>query len=160
VLAGVEEICDRFAALDQPLVGALQPEAASHEMPLPTLLVVTKTDLVDEGDVAVLEELYGDRFPCVRLSVKQRIGLQGIKVALWRLLQLVRVYLRIPGKSHERSEAIVLPNGSSVLDLVMKVSPEKVDHLAAVKIWGGKIQGQRVAREFELRDRDEVELSF
>jgi ribosome-interacting GTPase 1 len=160
VLAGIEDVCDRFTALDLPLVGALPDGSPDQVMPLPTLLVINKTDLVDEGEIEVLEELYHDRYTCVRCSVRQRIGVQALKLALWCLLQLVRVYLRKPGKSRERSEAMVLPAGSSVSDLVMRVSPEKAERLAAARVWGGKIQGQRVGRDFLLRDRDEVELAF
>ena len=33
------------------------------------------------------------------------------------------------------------------------------ERLAYARVWGGKIDGQRVARDFELRDRDVVELA-
>jgi len=160
VLTGLEEVCDRLAAADLPLVGALPADAAPQETPLPTVLVINKTDTVDEADVEVLEELYGERFPSVRLSVAQRRGVQGLKIALWRQLQLVRVTVRKPGRKNERVEPTILPAGSTVLDLALLLYPDKADKLASARVWGGAVQGQRVGRDFELRDRDEVELSL
>jgi ribosome-interacting GTPase 1 len=159
VLAGVEEICDRMAAVHLPLVGTLPEDSELHEMPLPTLLVITKVDAVDEGDVEVLEELYGDRFPTIRFSAVKRIGEKQLKVAVWRMLDLVRVYTKPPGKKPERRDPFVLHAGSTVTDLAGRIHGDLVDKLAYAKVWGGKIDGQRVARDFELRDRDLVELA-
>jgi ribosome-interacting GTPase 1 len=158
-LAGVEEIGDRLAAVHLPLVGALPEDADPREMPLPTLLVVTKVDAVDEGDVEVLEELYGDQYPVVRFSAEGRIGHQELKLALWRTLELVRVYTKPPGKKVERTDPFVLHLGSTVLDLAKQIHGELAGKMAYAKIWGGKIDGQKVSRDFELRDRDVVELA-
>jgi ribosome-interacting GTPase 1 len=157
-LAGVEEICDRLAAVHLPLVGELPEDVDAREMPLPTVLVITKVEKVDEGDVEVLEELYGDRFPVVRFSAQQRIGHQRLKLELWKILQLVRVYTKPPGKKLERADPFVLHCGSTVLDLTERIHRDLVKKLAYAKVWGGKIEGQKVSRDFELRDRDVVEL--
>ncbi len=159
VLSGVEELLERLSAEHVPLVGALPEQSDPHELPLPTLLVISKVDLASEDDVAVLEELYGERFPTVRFSATTRAGLQPLKAALWRLLQLVRVHVKTHGQKLERSEPLVLPNGATVIDLAGRVDPDLPEKLAYARIWGGKLEGQRVARDFELRDRDLVELA-
>ena len=156
VLAGVEEVCDRLAAVHLPLVGALPEDGDPRQMPLPTILVVTKVDAVDAGDVEVLEELYAERFPVVRFSVKERVGFQRLKLELWRMLELIRVYTKPPGKKAERSDPFVLNAGSTVLDLADLIHGEMADKLVYAKVWGGQIQGQKVAKDFELRDRDLV----
>jgi ribosome-interacting GTPase 1 len=46
-----------------------------------------------------------------------------------------------------------------VLDLAGRIHRDLVDKLAYAKVWGGKIDGQKVARDFEFRDRDVVELA-
>jgi ribosome-interacting GTPase 1 len=158
-LAGIEEICERMAAVHVPLVGELPEDADPREMPLPTLLVVTKVDSVDEGDIEVLEELYGEEYPVARFSADSRVGHQKLKLGLWRALQLVRVYTKKPGKKIDRSGPFVLHAGSTVLDLAERIHRDLVSNLAYARVWGGKIDGQRVARDFELRDRDVVELA-
>jgi len=159
VLAGVEEVADRLADVHVPLVGCLPGAGDPQDLPLLTLLVIAKADLARDQDMEVIEELYADRFPTVRLSAVSRVGLQAMKVALWKLLQLVRVYNKPSGKKAERTDPFVLPQGSTVLDLAARVHAELPDRLAFARVWGGKIEGQRVSRDFELRDRDVVELA-
>jgi ribosome-interacting GTPase 1 len=114
-LSGIEEICERMAAVRVPLVGDLPEDADPREMPLPTVLVVTKVDAVDEDDVEVLEELYGDQYPVVRFSSESRVGHQELKLRLWRTLQLVRVYTKKPGKKVDRSDPFVKNRGKKSL---------------------------------------------
>lgn len=158
-LAGVEVIRERMAAARLPLVGELPEEVDAAEMPVPTLFVITKADLVGAGDIEVLDELYGEIYRTVRFSAVKHIGHQQLRVELWRLLQLVRVYTKPPGKKAERSDPFVLNAGSTVLDLAGRIHADLPERLAYARVWGGKIDGQRVARDFELRDRDLVELA-
>jgi ribosome-interacting GTPase 1 len=127
-------------------------------MPLLTLFALNKADIVDEEDFEVLEELYGDEFPTLRLSATRRIGHQQLKLALWQMLELVRVYTKPPGKKLDRSDPFVLSVGSTVMDLAQRIHGDVADKLSYAKVWGGKIEGQKVARDFEFRDRDIVEL--
>ena len=158
-LAGVEDIRDRMTAVHLPLVGELPEDADPRDMPLPTVLVITKVDQVDEADLDVLEELYGEEFPVVRFSATKHVGHQRLRLELWRLLQLVRVYTKPPGKKIERTDPFVLHVGSTVADLAERIHRDLPQKLAYARVWGGKIEGQRVSRDFELRDRDVVELA-
>jgi ribosome-interacting GTPase 1 len=54
----------------------------------------------------------------------------------------------------------VLPLGFTVQDLAERIHRELAEGLQFARVWGGKLDGQRVARDFELRDRDVVELHF
>ena len=77
---------------------------------------------------------------------------------LWRMLQLVRVYTKPPGKPADRGAPFVMPLGSTVLDLAHEIHQDLVERLQYVRLWGGRIDGQKVARDHELADRDTVEL--
>ncbi len=159
VLEAIEVVCERLAAVHVPLVGALPEDADPRDTPLPTVLVANKADLVDPADVQVLEELYGDRFPVVSFSATERTGVQQLKVAVWRSLDLVRVYTKKPGHKPERREPFVLPRGATVEDLAARIHGDLAERLAHARVWGGTLAGQRVSRDFELRDRDVVELA-
>jgi len=154
----VEIIRERLAGVHIPLVGTLPEDADPRDTPLSTLMVVTKVDLARDADLAVLEELYGATYHLVRISTKTRVGLEPFKVALWRHLQLIRAYAKPPGKHPDRLEPFVLVQGSTVVDLAERIHRELAENLQFVRVWGGKLDGQRVARDFELRDRDVVEL--
>jgi ribosome-interacting GTPase 1 len=154
----VEVVRDRLAAAHAPLVGELPENADPRDNPLPTLMVITKADRAREEDVKVLEELYGSQFTLLRISVATHAGLEALKVAVWRHLRMIRVYSKPPGKPVDRKEPFVLPEGYTVWDLAERVHREIAEKLRFARVWGGKLEGQRVAREFELRDRDVVEL--
>lgn len=66
---------------------------------------------------AALEELYAGRFPTVRFSATTRTGIQAVKLELWRLLGVARVYTKSPGKPVDRGSPFLLPLGSTVLEL-------------------------------------------
>jgi ribosome-interacting GTPase 1 len=154
----VEVVRDRMAAEHAPLVGELPEASDPRDNPLPTLVVVTKIDRARDEDLAVLEELYCSQYPLLRISVANHSGLEALKVAVWRRLQMVRVYSKPPGKPVDRHEPFVLPQGYTVADLAERVHREVAEKLQFARVWGGKLEGQRVARDFELRDRDVVEL--
>ncbi|MBI4915385.1 MAG: TGS domain-containing protein [Acidobacteria bacterium] len=156
----VEEVRERLAAVRSPLVGALPDEVDYRDCPLETLMVITKVDRAREEDLKVLEEFYAGTFPILRISVTTHLGLEPLKVAIWRHLGLVRVYAKPPGKPVDRHDPFVLPLGFTVHDLAERIHRELAETLAFARVWGGKLDGQRVARDFELRDRDVVELHF
>ncbi len=156
----VEEVRERLAAVRIPLVGELPEESDPRDTPLETLMLVTKADRARESDLAVLDEFYAGTFPMLRVSTSTHSGLEVFKVQLWKHLGLVRVYPKPPGKPADRHEPFVLLEGHTVHDLAERVHREIAEKLAFARVWGGKLDGQRVARDFELRDRDVVELHF
>ena len=154
----VEIVRERLAAAGVPLVGELPEDADPHDTPIPALMIVTKADRARPEDLAVLGELYASAYPMAQVSVATRAGLDALKVMLWRRLQLVRAYAKPPGKPADRAEPFVLPLGTTVAEFAERVHREVAEKLQFARVWGGKLDGQRVAREFELRDRDVVEL--
>jgi len=154
----VEVVRERLAAAHAPLVGEIPENVDPRDNPLPTLMVITKADRAREEDVKVLEEIYSSQYVLLRVSVAIHAGLEALKVAVWRRLQLVRVYSKPPGKPVDRSAPFVLPVGHTVADLAERVHREIAEKMHFARVWGGKLEGQRVARDFELRDRDVVEL--
>ena len=72
---------------------------------------------------------------------------------------MARVYTKPPGKPVDRRSPFLLPLGSTVLELAVRIHQELPGRLAYARVWGGRLDGQKVARDFELRDRDVVELA-
>ena len=154
----VEVVRERLAGARAPLVGELPEDADPRDNPIVTLMVVTKADRARDDDLKVLDELYAAQYPILRISVATHAGLEALKVAVWRRLQLVRVYSKPPGKPADKSAPFVLPHGHTVADFAERVHREIAEKLQFARVWGGKLEGMRVARDFELRDRDVVEL--
>ena len=112
------------------------------------------------GDRAeVLHEFYGERLPIMRVSAERGSGLEDLRAAVWRMLHMLRVYTKAPGKKADMADPYVLPVGSTVLDLGKHVHKELAASMKSARVWGGaKFDGQYVGRDYVLQDRDVVEL--
>ncbi len=124
------------------------------------IIVCNKAELpVSDKHMAVLQKEYAGRFPIVALSNADRTGLEPLRKEFFEVLQIIRVYSKIPGNEPDMSVPFVLPEGSSVEELAGLVHKDFTRKLEFARIWGsGKFSGQRVKRGFILSDRDIVEL--
>ena len=157
----IEAVLERLAASQTELVGTLpydvDDEAIRH---VKTLLVANKIDAEGaEERLEVIRDWLGSRFPIVPVSVPGRQGLETLREAAYHLLDVLRVYTKVPGKAVDRSRPFTLPIGSNVLDLAREVHREFEETLKFARIWGqGVFDGQTVKRDHELHDSDVVEL--
>jgi hypothetical protein len=69
------------------------------------------------------------------------------------------VYSKPPGKDPDLSKPFSIPSGSTVLDLARTIHKDFVDSLKYARIWGSaRFDGQRVEKNYVLKDRDVVEF--
>jgi hypothetical protein len=129
-------------------------------VPLRTLLVGTKVDGSDSADNwEVLQELYGGRWPMLAVSVPTGHHLDRLPLALYTLLDIVRVYTKAPGKKPELDAPFTLPCGSTIVEVAASVHKDFAERLKFARIWGGeKYDGQMVQRTYEVQDGDIIEL--
>lgn len=127
---------------------------------LPTLLLANKCDLDPApGEVQVLEDLLGVRYPALATSALSGQGLNELAPLLFRALALLRVYTKAPGKAAERSKPFTVRRGQTVLDVARLVHQDIADSLKYARLWGsGSFDGQQVGPEHVVADGDLVEL--
>ena len=78
---------------------------------------------------------------------------------LWRLLAVVRVYTKQPGKPADRDRPFALLVGATVEDLAREIHRDLPEIMKFVRVWGeGRFAGQQVPRDEPLRDGDVVEI--
>lgn len=88
------------------------------------------------------------------------------KVVDWKsqifiLLNKVLVYTKKPGQSAEEKEPIALDKGATISDLANNLHKDFGKNLKFAKVWGStKFPGQRVGPEYELKNKDIVEISI
>jgi ribosome-interacting GTPase 1 len=125
-----------------------------------TLLVANKIDLPGSADrLEVVRELFGPRFSIEVISAEQGTGLEELRTALYRFLDVIRVYTRQPGKPPDLQSPFTCPAGSTVLDMAALVHRDFAQGLKSARIWGtGVYDGQTVKRDHVLHDKDIVEL--
>ena len=129
-------------------------------VPRKSILVANKMDLPKSREnLEVIRDLYQSRFPIVPVSAQTGEGLEELKHQIFRMMDVVRVYTKVPGKPPDLDVPYVVPRGSTVMDLAMTIHKEVAQKLKYARIWGlGKYDGQMVSREHVLDDRDIIEL--
>ncbi|MFO8060574.1 MAG: GTPase [Bacillota bacterium] len=123
---------------------------------LPGFMVATKDDL--PGAAEVYERYcsaYPDRRP-LRVSVRDGLGLEAVRDALWEVTGLIRVYPR------DGDGPIVLRAGSTVLDFAESIHRGLRESVQGAQVWGQWVRfpGQPVSAEHALADLDEVLLKI
>ncbi|GAB4576332.1 MAG: 50S ribosome-binding GTPase [Anaerolineae bacterium] len=127
----------------------------------PLVVLVNKVDNDSHAeDFEVLCELLGeDRCPFIPVSAVTERNLPVLKEALFKALNIIRIYSKKPGKEPNFDAPFVLKAGSTVEDFAAKVHKDFVENLKAARVWGsGVYEGQLVGRDHVLHDGDVVEL--
>jgi ribosome-interacting GTPase 1 len=125
-----------------------------------TLLVANKIDLPGASDrLEIARELFGQAFSIHVVAAEQGTGLEELRTAIYRFLNVIRVYTRQPGKPPDLQSPFTCPVGSSLLEMAALVHRDFAEGLKSARIWGtGVYDGQTVKRDHILHDKDIVEL--
>jgi ribosome-interacting GTPase 1 len=157
-----QAVIDRVGQTKTVLVGTLPANAEENSAIgyTKTLLVANKIDLPGAADrLSVVRELFGDRFPVHVVSAEHGTGLEVLRDAIYRFLNVIRVYTKQPGKPPDLTSPYTVPVGSTLLELAAHVHRDFAEHLKTARIWGtGVYDGQTVKRDHVMQDKDVVEL--
>jgi hypothetical protein len=125
-----------------------------------TLLAANKIDADPGGEnLEALEFFFGRALPILPVSAADGTGLEDLRARIFRILHVIRVYSKAPGKKAEHDSPFILKCGSTVMDIASAVHKDFSEKLAYSRLWrGAEITGQMVNRDFTLQDEDVVEL--
>lgn len=125
-----------------------------------TLLVANKIDTPGAADrLEVVRDLFGGRFAVHVISAEHGQGLEELRNAIYRFLNVIRVYTKEPGKPPDLSSPFTCPAGSTLVEMAALVHRDFAEKLKSARIWGtGVYDGQSVSRDHVLHDKDVVEL--
>jgi uncharacterized protein len=167
VLAPPADPLDQLQAAGD-ILAQYQLAATGPGQPLPegklthyrTLVILHKADLLpDPEELALYLELLNEQFPTLAVSAQTREGLPELRAALFHLLGLVRVYTRAPGKAANFNSPFVIPQNSTVQNLASRIHHDLGRTFKFARVWGaGTFDGQRVQRDYLLREGDVVEI--
>lgn len=128
---------------------------------LPAILCLSKVEGRDEEEkVAIVTELYQDRFTVLGVSLRDFAPYRDrVQKAIFHISGVIRIYSKPPGKPPDLSRPFVLKKGSTVSDLAEAIHKDLLAHLRGARVWGStKFPGQLVPPDYVLQDKDVVEI--
>ncbi len=125
-----------------------------------TVVAGNKSDLLGaEENSTFIREYFGDKISFSVVSAARGDGLDELRTRIFLLLDVIRVYSKIPGKKADLNDPFVLKKTSNVMDMARTVHKDFVEKFKYARIWRkSALQGQMVNRDFILEDEDIVEL--
>ncbi len=126
-----------------------------------TFLVPNKIDLPDAAErLELLRELCPFGFSEHVISAEHGTGLEELRGAIYRAMDVVRVYSKLPAaKEPDRDRPFTLRRGSTLWDMAGLVHKDFLDQLKFARVWGSAVHdGTVVKGDYVLHDQDVVEL--
>jgi hypothetical protein len=106
-----------------------------------------------------LQSAYGERFPTITISATEGAGLEELKGEIYRVLDIIRVYTKAPGKKPDPTDPIILKRGSTLADAAEAVHKDFRAKMKYARVWGSaKHDGVMARRDHVLEDGDIIEL--
>jgi ribosome-interacting GTPase 1 len=162
LLEDVEACLSHLAERRIELTGGprLRPREAGALVKLPGLVLANKVDLPRASEnLALLQELVGGRVRIEPLSTRDPTSMARMPELLFRLVHVVRVYTKVPGRKPDLAEPFTLPEGSDIQEMARRVYRGFAHQVKSARIWGhGVADGQNVQLDHVLHDKDIVEL--
>jgi len=142
------------------------PESPSAQNPplpwitRPILLVGNKLDHSGATEtLEIYQEIQPYGFPIIGLSAKEDMNLDNLRGEIFKMLNLVRVYTKAPGKEPDLTKPFILKKGGTLLDLAEEIHQDFVKKLTYGRVWGKhSYPGQMISRDYILTDKDIIEL--
>jgi hypothetical protein len=123
--------------------------------------ICTKSDIARPGSFEMVKKASGKPVDFVQVSAKTGDGLGQLPAVFFKLLRIIRIYAKPPGKPPDMDEPFTMPTGSTVADLAAAIHRQLAEKLQSARIWGsGLYAGQNVQLTHILNDKDVVELHF
>ena len=124
------------------------------------LIIGNKLDLDNAPEnYTTLHNKYGGQLPVMAISAREGTGLEGLKHGIYRVLDIIRVYTKVPGEKPDFADPIILEKGSTMEDAAADVHKDFRVGLKYARVWGsGKHDGLMVKRNHILQDGDVIEL--
>ena len=120
--------------------------------------------LEEETDMAKLTEALDETLDYKNALFVQTGVPQGkldeFKGKVFRLLEKMVVYTKKPGAEADLSDPLAVKDDSTVFDVANLVHKEIASKLQYAKVWGStQFEGQRVGKDYKLKDGDIVEIA-
>lgn len=159
-----EDYLTLLARLEEKRIGLFPREKSipseRQQFMKETLIVANKCDHPRAGEnLEEIKSFIDPGFTPVPVSISREKTIEHLREQIYILLDVIRVYSKIPGKKVDHQDPFVFKKGSSLMDMAEAVHKDFAQRLKYARIWGkNKYQGQKVNRSYILEDEDIIEL--
>ncbi|MFH1921368.1 MAG: GTPase [Planctomycetota bacterium] len=126
-----------------------------------TFLLPNKIDLPEARKrLDLLHELCSWDFHEHVISAEQGTGLKPLREAIYRSMDVLRVYSKLPSaKTADMDRPFTVRRGSTLFDMAGQVHKDYVENLKFARVWGTAVHDATVVKgDYVLNDKDIVEL--
>jgi ribosome-interacting GTPase 1 len=126
-----------------------------------TLLTPNKIDVPGAAErLELLHEFCPLDFEEYPISALDGSGLEALKNAIYRKLDVVRVYTKLPtAKAADFERPFTLRRGGTLADVAALVHKDIAENLKFARVWGSNVHdGSTAKADYVLHDKDIVEL--
>jgi hypothetical protein len=125
-----------------------------------SLVVLNKIDLPGAKEIEeIFKSLFEENLEVLTISAREKTGLAELSRKIYQLLEVIRVYPKVPGKEPDFDEPVVLPKESCVFDFAQQIHKEMAEKLSFARLYyPHQEKVMRVSGDFPLGEGDIVEL--
>lgn len=127
----------------------------------PAVIVANKMDSEgSETNLRLLQTHVNSQLPIITVSCKTRHGLDRLGEALFKVLNVIRVYTKEPGEREFSERPFILKKGATVYDLARSIHSDFSEKFSFAKVWSKRLvfSPQKVGFTFVLEDGDVAEI--
>ncbi len=159
-IAQMEAIMEQ---LEKMRLSLIERKAEEESIPISqkkALVVGNKIDLPGAGEnYRALQGKYEEKLPTVAISAREKTSLEELKLKLYQVLNIIRVYTKVPGQKPDLKDPVILEKGSTLEAAAAAIHKSFVARLKYARLWGsGKHDGIMVRRDHVMQDGDVFEL--
>jgi small GTP-binding protein len=124
---------------------------------MPAVSVFNKVDLADARTLKAIERQH---HPDIFVSAQHGKNVEALKEIIYERLDLIRIFLKEPGKPADMDVPMIMFRKSTVRALCEKLHKDFALKFRFARVWGqsAKFPGQKLMLGHTLRDRDIVEI--
>lgn len=126
-----------------------------------TLLVLNKFDDPEAEDrLAMLREFCPTDFVEYRISAETGQGIEELRDAIYKALDVVRVYTKLPQKKEaDFDKPFTVKRGGTLLDIAEMVHKDLAANFKYARVWGTAVHdGSMMKGDYVVHDKDIVEI--
>jgi len=129
----------------------------------PAVVVANKSDAENaDANLKLLEDFVGGQLPVIAVSCKTGQGLEKVGGALFKAMDLIRVYTKEPSERNPSPKPFVLKKGSTVQDLARNIHSDFSENFAYARVWAKRLvfSPQKVGAAFVLEDGEIIKMKM